>query len=151
MTRARFFVPDVRLKRLLAEPGGMRAKDALNRADEAIESVRDSCLQAIDRKISEIGAYTEGAIEQTRHCYRLSNEVYAEAGILGLAELSDVAHNLCEILSLSAEGSVSSRAVKVHVDAMHALRTPAVSANRQLRQAVVQELHRLTSRLAHHS
>lgn len=151
MTRARFFFPDVRLKRLLAEPGGMRVKDALERADEAIENVRDHCLVAIDDKIATIGAYEEGAPEQSSRCYVLSNEIYAEAGLLGLAELSDVAHNLCEVLSLGTQGGVSKRAVRVHVDAMRALRSPAVSSNHQLRAAVVAELHHLTARLAHHS
>lgn len=151
MTRARFFFPEVRLKRLLEEPGGMRVKDALNRADEAIESVRDNCLAAIDEKITAIGVYEEGSAEQSRRCYTLANEIYAEAGLLGLAELSDVAHNLCEMLSRAGEGRVSKRAVRVHVDAMHALRSPGVAANRQLRAAVVTELHHLTARLAHHS
>lgn len=151
MTRARFFFPDVRLKRLLAEPGGMRAKDALKRADEAIEYVRDDCLAAIDKKIAEIAAYQEGAAEVSKTCYRLANEIYAEAGVLGLRELSAVAHNLCETISLGTFGAVSLRVVRVHADAMHALRSPAVSENQHLRRAVVAELHRLTARVTPHT
>lgn len=151
MTRARFFFPDVRLKRLLEEPGGMSVKDALRRADEAIESVRDNCLFAIDKKIAEIAAYKEGSVQSSTKCYKLSNEIYAEAGVFGLHELSAVAHNLCEMLSSAGAGSVSGRVVSVHADAMHALRSPAVSGNQNLRRAVVDELHRLTSRLAPHS
>lgn len=146
MTRARFFHPDVRLKRMLKEPGGIRVTDALDRADAAIESIRDVCLLAIDKKIAAISNLDrgEGAIDQR---YVISNEIFAEAGVLGLAELSDVAHNLCELLSADNHAVVSERAVRVHVDAMRALRTPAVSGSRELRRAVLSELHRLATRL----
>ncbi|ANP46773.1 hypothetical protein [Candidatus Viadribacter manganicus] len=147
MTRARFFYPEVRLKRLLKEPGGLRVVDALDRADAAIDAIRDDCLLAIDGKIAAISsaAKREGHPDAR---YTLSNEIYAEAGALGLAELSDVAHNLCELLSLERKEDVSEQAVRVHVDAMRALRSPAVSANGTLRRAVLAELHRLAARLA---
>lgn len=151
MTRARFFYPEVRLKRLLAEPGGIRVDEAIKRAEERIESVRGTCLLAIDEKIAAIAGYDEGAAEVGRRCYVLANEIYAEAGLLGLSELSDVAHNLCEIISMSSDGRLPKRAVRVHVDAMKALRSPAASENLSLRIAVLSELHRLTSSLAHHS
>lgn len=146
MTRARFFHPDVRLKRLMREPGGIRAGDALDRADAAIDSIRDDCLFAIDAKIAAIAAFKPqaGGVDSR---YLLSNEVYGEAGVLGLAELSDVAHNLCELLSLEGH-AVSEQAVCVHVDAMRALRSPAVSASSKLRRAVLAELHRLAAHLA---
>jgi hypothetical protein len=148
MTRPRFFFPEVRLKRLLAEPGGVSASEALNRAEEAIESVRASCLVAIDAKIAAIATYVEGSPELTRRCYVLANEIYAEAGALGLSELSNVSHNLCELLSLGATSGVPRPTVMVHADAMRALRSPAISANQQLRAAVVAELHHLTARFA---
>lgn len=146
MTRVRFFHPDVRLKRLMKEPGGIRVGDALDRAEVAIDSIRDDCLFAIDAKIAAIAAFKrQGADVDAR--YVLSNEVYAEAGVLGLAELSDVAHNLCELLSLEGH-EVSEQAVGVHIDAMRALRSPAVSASSTLRRAVLGELHRLAAHLA---
>lgn len=147
MTRVRFFRPDVRLKRLMKEHGGIRVGDALNRADAAIENMRDECLVAIDAKIAAIAAFKGQAAEMDAR-YVLSNEIYAEAGVLGLAELSDVAHNLCELLSFEGHATLSEQAVGVHVDAMRALRSPAVSASSKLRRVVLEELHRLAAHLA---
>lgn len=147
MRHVRFFHPDVRLKRLMKQPGGIRAVDALDRADAAIDSIRDDCLLAIDAKIAAISAIKSQTGEGDAR-YVLSNEIYAEAGVLGLAELSDVAHNLCELLSLEGPAPVSEQAVGVHVDAMRALRSPAVSASSKLRRAVLAELHRLAAHLA---
>lgn len=151
MNKVRFFFPELRLKQLLEEPGGITIADALMRADDAIEASRDAGLKAIDEKIAAIAACErEDAGDTNDKCYKLSNEIYAEAGMMRLSELSDVAHNLCELLSAGASEAVSKRAIRVHIDAMRALRSPAASSSRELRRAVLEELHRLTARLAHH-
>ncbi len=151
MNKVRFFFPELRLKQLLEEPGGITIADALMRADDAIEASRDAGLKAVDEKISAIAVCErEDAGDTTDTCYKLSNEIYAEAGMMRLSELSDVAHNLCELLSGGASEAVSKRAIRVHIDAMRALRSPAASSSRDLRRAVLEELHRLTARLAHH-
>src|SRR5690606_32954866 len=85
---------------MLAEPGGMRVSDALRRADQGLADIRDRCLSAIDQKIEEIlSASKSGAPSAMDSCYRLSNEIYAEAGVFGLVELSGVAHSLCTLLA----------------------------------------------------
>lgn len=151
MNRVRFFFPEVRLKQLLEEPGGITVADALMRADDAIEANRDAGLRAIDDKIASIAAIEfEDCAGASNKCYALSNEIYAEAGMMRLSELSDVAHNLCELLSGVVDEGVSRRAIRVHIDAMRALRSPAASSSRELRRAVLEELHRLTARLSHH-
>ena len=152
MSKARFFFPDVRLKRLLREPGRITIGEALARADGAIDGMRDACLQSIDQKIAEIGALDQDDVSDTNgRCYTLSNEIYAEAGMIKLTELSDVAHNLCDLLSAGGKQGASTRAIRVHVDAMRALRSPAASASSELRRAVLGELHRLTAHLATHA
>jgi len=152
MNKARFFFPDVRLKRLLREPGGITVGEALVRADDAIDGMRDAFLQSIDQKIAEIGALgQDDAFSATGRCYTLSNEIYAEAGMIKLIELSDVAHNLCDLLSAGGKQGASAKAIRVHVDAMRALRSPAASASGELRRAVLSELHRLTAHLATHA
>lgn len=125
----------------------MRIGDALDRADVAIDSIRDDCLLAIDAKIAAIAAFKPAGSDVDLR-YVFANEIYAEAGVLGLAELSDVAHNLCELLSIEGHATVSEQAVGVHVDAMRALRSPAVSASSKLRRVVLAELHRLAAHLA---
>lgn len=149
MSGGRFFQPAVRLKERLVEPGGMRVSDALRRADRGLLEIRDRCLSAIDQKIEEILAVSKsGAPTAMDRCYRLSNEIYAEAGVFGLVELSGVAHSLCTLLAESELDRIPREAVAVHVDALRALRSAAVAENKQLRTAVVAELRALTARIS---
>ncbi len=148
MSGGRFFQPAPRLKALLAEPGGMRVSDALRRADRAVLEIRGRCLSGIDQKVEEIlAASRSDAPSAMDRCYRLSNEIYAEAGVFGLVELSGVAHSLCTLLAESELDRIPREVIAVHVDALRALRSPAVAENRQLRTAVVAELRALTARI----
>lgn len=145
----RQFQPDVRLKRLLAAPGGIRAEDALTRARAKLDEIKDSCLAGVDSKIeriSEIAA--SGSADALEGCYALSNEIFAESGAFGLSELSAAAHSLCSLLSVPDRTKVPAAALKVYVDAMRALRSPQVVNSAPLRQAVLSELQILVQRFA---
>ncbi len=145
----RKFYPEVRLKRLLAGPGGIRTQDALDCADRGLEGIRAHCLDAIDAKIEKImNLAKSGEPGSLRECYTLSNEVFGEAGAFQLDELSAAAHSLCSLTSDSASDNIPIKAIIVHVDAMRALRTPALADNRDLRRAVLAELRGLVSRVA---
>ncbi|MEZ5996980.1 MAG: hypothetical protein R3C25_14640 [Hyphomonadaceae bacterium] len=148
MTVVRKFTPEVRLKKLLAESGGIRADEALARADKGIEDIRGYCLDAIDAKIEQIMALAQPGQSDIERCYVLSNEIYAEAGTFGLAELSVAAHSLCSLLSSPERNRIPLTAIHVHVDSMRVLRTPAVSANKAMRGAVLGELRKLTAKYA---
>ena len=145
----RTFHPEVRLKKLMAEGRGITAEQALRRADEGVLSIKDKCLEAIDKKIERLlvlGRSTDAdAVDQ---CYQLSNEVYAEAGAFKLLELSAAAHSLCSLLATVEEGHVPPAAISVHVDAMRALRRPEVAGNEAMRKAVIGELRALAARFA---
>ena len=143
MTVVRSFYVEVHLKTLLNEPGGIKVADAIDRAYDSLEEVRDQCLAAIDDKIAAIAAFAPDASPLVRRdCYQLSNEIFAEAGALGAPELSAVAFNLCEVLSAD-QTRVSAKIIGVHVDAMRVLRLPGAAASPGLRRAVLDELRRL--------
>jgi phosphoribosylformylglycinamidine (FGAM) synthase PurS component len=148
MSVVRRFHPEVRLKTLLAEPGGVTAKTALDRAADNVESVREDCLVAIDVKIE---ALTEAAKTQDEELlsrvYRLSNEIFAEAGMFGLIELSAAAHSLCTLTSAGASKGKNA-AIMVHIEAMRVLRRPDLSNDRVARGAVLAGLRGLTAKLA---
>jgi len=91
---------------------------------------------------------TAGGEAGLEECYVASNEIFAEAGVFGLSELSAVAHSLCTLLSVPDRTKVPAAAVKVHVDAMRALRTPTVEQNETMRQAVLAELQSLARRFS---
>jgi hypothetical protein len=146
MSVVRRFYPEVRLKKMLGEAGGLRAGQALAAATERLEEIREDCLQAVDDKIAGIAVLArEGGAENLERCYYVANEIYAEAGAFGLLELSAAAHSLCSLLS--APQAASAAAIKVHVDTMRALRSAEMANNGPLRTAVLNELKALTARL----
>jgi hypothetical protein len=146
MTVVRKFRPDTKLKVMLANKGGIRVREALERAQSNLDEIRDECLNALDVKLQEIAACRNDVLQRER-CYRLSNEIFAEAGAFGLTELSDAAHSLCVLLGADAVSS-EQKAINVHLDAMRALRRPNVAKNAALRGAVIAELRVLTVRLS---
>jgi hypothetical protein len=149
MSVVRKFEPDVRLKKMLEQPGGVSAEQAIARAKQGLESIREDCLGATDEKIAALQALA-GANEPGRgeKMYRLSNEVFAEAGAFGLGELSAVAHSLCSLL-VAHEGSQLPRAaMTVHVEAMRALRRPELAGDKAARMAVLQGLRGLVHKFS---
>lgn len=148
MTQVRMFHPEVRLKRLLAEPGGIKASEALARADQGIEDIRHACLVAIDRKIEEIAVLCAAPDDRSLdRGYVLANEIFAEAGVFGLSELSDAALNLCQLLAArDPDHTVPIEALSVHVQSMRALRTPAAEGSQALRASILHGLRKLNSK-----
>ncbi len=149
MAVVRTFVPEVRLKRLLATGDGIRTSQALERAGFQLDHIRADCLAAIDAKIERVFTHAQERSETGfEQCYVVSNEIYAEAGVFGLGELSAAAHSLCSLLSVQDRSKVPAAAIKVHIDAMRALRTPQVESSDTMRKAVLTELESLARRFA---
>jgi|CXWL01.1.fsa_nt_gi hypothetical protein len=149
MTVVRKFAPDVRLKKLLVEPGGMSAAQALDRASGNLESIREACETAIDAKIEHLMELVRSQ-EAGRFdaIYRVSNEVFAESGAFGLAELSVAAHSLCSLLGAGDQTKVPTAAIVVHIDSMRLLRKPDLAGDAAARGAVLAGLRNMTKRLA---
>ncbi len=148
MSVVRKFMPEVRLKSLLGEPGGLTAQAALGRAADNLESIRETCLAAIDAKIELLThAASVQSAENMKRIYRISNEVFAEAGAFELDELSAIAHSLCSLVVAAEHAKVPHAAIAVHVDAMRALRHAQVAPNKAARGAVLAGLRGLTARI----
>jgi hypothetical protein len=138
----------VRLKKLLARPGGIAVNIALSRAEDNLQAIRSACLAGVDEKIRIIR--TLAAADDPKGyetCYRLANEVFAEAGAFGQRELSAAALSLCELLSAPDRSSLPAEAVRVHGDAMRSLRVRMVAENEALRAAVIEDLRAMTARI----
>jgi len=148
MNGVRKFRPDTRLARLMAEPGGLRASDAIRRADEKLASVRDACVAAID---AEIAALQDFAQHQSREglpaAYRAAREIFALGGTYGLTELSAAAHSLCEMLTPGKlhSGAAPWARVRVHIDAMKQLRHPSLDGDADARAAIVEGLRKVST------
>lgn len=147
MSVVRKFEPEVRLKKIMDEPGGVSAEQALQRAKAGLESIREDCLGATDAKVAQLlGLATEGALGASEKMYRLSNEIFAEAGAFGLGELSAVAHSLCSLIAANEGGQLPRAAAMVHIEAMRALRRPELAGDKAARMAVLQGLRGLVSK-----
>lgn len=149
MSVVRKFEPEVRLKKLLSDPGGMTAEQALKRAKDGMDSIRGACLEATDAKIAEMQTLTdEGAPGRTDKIYRLANEVFAESGAYGLGELSIAAHSLCSLLAAHESSEAPKAAVMVHLEAMRMLRREDGSLDKAARAALLQGLRSVVAKYA---
>lgn len=147
MSVVRKFQPDVRLKTLLSEPGGVSMAQAIERATAGLDSIREECLVATDGKIESLAALAaSNDPSRADKMYRLSNEIFAEAGGFGLGELSAAAHSLCSLLSINEAGPPPQAAIAVHVEAMRALRRPELAGDQAARSAVLAGLRGLAAR-----
>ena len=148
MTVVRKFHPEVRLKQLLQEAGGVTAHTALERAEGNLDAIREQSLSAVDAKIEALSAMARTAQQPGPDIYKLANEIFAEAGAFGLVELSAAAHSLCSLMAAAESRSAPRAAVQVHVDAMRALRSPGVAGDKAARGAVLAGLRGLAARAA---
>lgn len=150
MTVVRRFNPENRLAKLIELPGGLSIAEALRGAADAIESVREECVAALDEKIAALDSTArapsfDGA--QMARLYALSCEVLDEAGAIDLPDLSAAGRSLCDLLVAGAqEGRQSALAVRVHVDAMKTLRHPEMAGAPELRAAVLAGLRDVTEK-----
>jgi len=141
----RLFKPDVRLSKLISEPGGATIASSLARAEQRLEAVRERAIADIDGMIAEIAARAKDADERTRKVvYALADQVFAFAGTLKLAELSAAAHSLCLLLVREAPPPTQ-REIDLHVSTFRALRRPELSGNKTARAAVLDGLRRMAA------
>lgn len=152
MTGVKKFWPKNRLKELVAAPGGIRASDAVARAEERLETISESCLAGIDAKIEELSALSvarglEGDGQAIDRIYQLANEIFAEGGAFGRVALSTAAHSLCDLTGPGNEndGGVWD-AIEVHVQSMRVLRRSDVETSDQMCRAVLDGLRAVSKR-----
>jgi len=145
MSVKRSFHPEVRLKAVMAQPGGIPVSQAVRQAESNVESIRDHCITAIDVKIAEI-VQAAATFDETKraYLYERANEIFGEAGALKLEELSQAAHSLCCLLCAD-EVKKLDQSVRVHATALSALRRPELSQDVAARKAVLAGLRGLSA------
>jgi hypothetical protein len=135
---------------MIKEPGGMRAGDALSRAEANLELIRQPCLSDVDEQLdimdqlsADGGAAAGDDIKLD--LYRRANDIHAVAGVFGLKEMSEAAFCLCELVDrLRNQSAWSKPAVDVHLSSLRLLRHPSF----ENRSSVVEGLWRLTDKVA---
>ena len=127
MTLVRKFKPENRLASTLEDRNGLLMTQAVQRAASNVESLRDEHLVLLDGKIDQLCAIAAAAAvsqsaEDAAQVYRLAREILADAGVFNLTPISRVAHSLCDLMAAGARNPHQWAGVKVHSDAMIALR-----------------------------
>lgn len=135
---------------MLAAPGGMTAEQALASDSIELEAVRDQTMAAVDEKLDRMSAWLKSPHDEEfdSAVHRLSNDVMNEGGAFGLTELANAAHSLCVFLDSGIRTPSRLKIIGVHLDAMRALRQPAVSGDASARAAVQRGLHDVVRRFA---
>jgi len=143
MSGVRKFKVKSRLSTLALGSGGITAREALKRADAAIESVRGDCLVMIDERIAEIerrfaSTVPGRASDRFEDLYDLSSGIIDVA--LGLPEsgIDHAARALCDLVDLSLERGVRDwEAVDVHIVTLRLLRGSGQAFSQAQRDAVL--------------
>lgn len=123
-----------RLTKMIAEPGGVRVDEALKGAEQNLETMRESCLIAIDARLAEIEKLHRDAgpaPDQTAKdaLYALGDEIHAVAGVFGLNELGAAAFSLCELVDgMRSSDRWNTQAMDVHLGALRLFREPRNAA-----------------------
>lgn len=147
MSRVRKYRPDVRLQSLLKRPGGLTVEEALANAERRLESLRGQCTDAVDAKIEVIAGLAVADGYDVAAIYALADEIFALAGTFGMSHVSRAAYSLCALLS-SDEGARKSAAIRVHVEALRALRNPEVASDAPAAARVLEGLVAVSKRYA---
>ena len=132
MKPANTFKYENRLAKSVVTKGGMSASEALSRAQEAVNEMREPTIAEIDANLAEIyglaerlkagNAFDEEALQKMYVC---ANRVVAMGGVFGLGELGQAAYSLCELVSrFQTLERFQWSMVQVHADGLRLLRNP---------------------------
>lgn len=140
----------------MRKPGGITIADAVARAGQRVEAVRESCVAALDEMIEALAAAANvDGVAATGAVYAQASEIYNLSALFKLTELAEAAASLCELVvnyreTEASGGHVASTAlaasVQVHADALRTLRRPDLSGDAAARAAIVAGLRRVAQK-----
>lgn len=116
------------LARMVNQAGGMRAEDALRKAEENLDTIKPVLAEEVEKNLAALLQALDSAVTRPDkpvldEAYLRSNQVAGMAGLSGLAPLGQAAFSLCELLDkLGVAERWNPEAVDVHLNAMRLLR-----------------------------
>lgn len=144
------FLPPNRLGAILSAPGGLDAREALERASRALDAGEAARLARIDDVLAEMRALAAGPpppmADQLR-MYDLASEIVSLAATAPSKDIAAAAYSLCELLDRQTQNNTwLVERVRVHLAALAALRTPASTAkDADYRATILEGLRALSS------
>lgn len=149
MASCKHHKPENNLAKIYRGADGITLSEAILRADVAIERRRPHLVQAIHDKLSilQSAADSVGGPQQAseiQRVYRLANEIFAEAGALGLDRLSWAARSFCDLIVVfKAEARWDREAVEVYVATMRLMHSLPPSTDDRQWEAIQSGLKRI--------
>lgn len=148
MTDFKIFKPENRMAGIFRHVIGVTPAEAISRAEIAVSEMRPLLLSGVQGKLSAIHeaiGRAAAAPPEVDRIYRLTNEVFAEAGALDLERLSWAARFFCDLLMrFKNEGVWDQEAAEVCVATMRLLLTDTASGDDLQWQAIRDGLKRIS-------
>ena len=138
-----------RLSTLIFESGGIGAREALKRADAAIDALRPLCLEDLDDVLGALdrhfGRLTTGhSPDDSKKVYLFSSQIIDCAIALPGSSIEQAARALCEFVDMADQRGVQDwAAVGVYIDSIKLLRAAGTAMSRAQRDAVLGGLSQL--------
>ena len=126
MSVVRFFAPENRLGKAVAEPGGKKIEDAIADADmQLVMAAAESALK-IDEILNGIYKVAGSSVQPSlKELYPLAREVAGLAGIAGLPDLGAGAHTFCCLIEVAEpKGALNNEQMQVSIGVLQLLRHP---------------------------
>ena len=126
MSVVRFFTPENRLGKAIAEPGGKRIDQAIADADAQLALAGAESAIKIDEILGAIYKLAGASLNPPlAELYARTREVAGLAGIAGLPDLGAGAHTFCSMIEVAqAKGALSVEQLQVNIGVLQLLRRP---------------------------
>ncbi len=132
--------------------GGITAKEAIARADAAVEGIRQTLVDAIDAILAEMEvrfgeSSPDGSEGDYEALYALASNIIDASACLNGSLIDKAAYALCDMVDLSAERGVWDRqTVEVHIMVLRLLRNGGPDMLPARRRRVVEGLRLVTAK-----
>lgn len=145
MSDVKIFRVTNRLKTLIRKPGGIMARDAIMRAEAAMEACYPAAIASIDANLAELMTLSTAKGQQdNERVYKLSSQIIDLAIALPGSGIEAGARALCDLADLATERGVwDQEAVAVHVQAIFLLRHEGKTMSPNARARVADGLRRV--------
>lgn len=112
-----------RLAELISQPGGIYAQEALARAEEALETLREPLLDSIDEALAELERLSNPFnVEAIPTLYRLSGDIINFSLAERIGGVERAARSLCELLDEALPNDPTTKAgIAVHIASLRLL------------------------------
>jgi hypothetical protein len=141
-----------RLSTLALGHGGLTAREAVGRAEKAIDADSEALLAAVDGLLGQLEARfgagnADGSRGDYEGLYQLASQIIGLAICLQGSQIEEAAHSLCSLADNSETLKVWDRqAVEIHIMALRLLRSEGKAMPAIRRKRLIDGLHQVAAK-----